>query len=236
MKISIITIVYNDYTGLKRTRRSVLEQIQKPFEHIVVDGKSPDNTLKALTFFEEKPEIVISEQDKGIYHAMNKGVRLASGDFVIFLNAGDTFFTNRTLKDLMSRTLDPKTVYFGNFFLIRPPHLGKTTEPRELTFFDSLPFNHQSCLTPLNLLIENPFDEQLRILGDLKFYKKLFQNKIPFVHLDIVIAKYTMDGISSIPSFHYLKEVWLLNRDSSLYKKILFSIKYAVKYVLHRLV
>ena len=234
MKISVVTIVYNDFFGLKLSRQSVLEQRKQPYEHIVVDGNSQDDTLSPLTYFDKEPEIVISEEDTGIYHAMNKGVKLASGDFVIFLNAGDTFFNNNFLQELSSFKLDTNVIYFGNCFLIRPNQPGKITQPRKLIFFDSLPFNHQSCLTPTRYLKEHQFDEALKILGDLKFYKKLFSDYVPFVHLNIVVAQYTMNGISSVPSLLYLKEVWMLNREQSFFRKLFFSVKYVSKYIFYK--
>ena len=89
MKLSIITVNYNNCSGLKRTLDSVLSQSCKEYEWVVIDGGSTDNTLTVLDLYSDIIDIKISEHDNGIYDAMNKGVKFASGRFIININAGD---------------------------------------------------------------------------------------------------------------------------------------------------
>jgi glycosyltransferase involved in cell wall biosynthesis len=90
--LSVITIVYNNARDIDRTLLSVLNQIYDGIEYIVVDGASNDGTLEIIKRYESRIAKLISEKDKGIYDAMNKGLALATGDYVIFMNSGDEFY------------------------------------------------------------------------------------------------------------------------------------------------
>ena len=90
MMISIITVVFNNKEGIKKTLHSLRNINSDEFQHIIIDGKSNDGTLDIIKKYEFTNKIVISESDKGIYHAMNKGISLATGNYIVFLNSGDT--------------------------------------------------------------------------------------------------------------------------------------------------
>lgn len=90
MLISIITINYNNSIGLADTIRSVISQIDANYEYIVIDGGSTDDSVKVIKQYEDKLSYWVSERDRGIYHAMNKGIEQATGDYCLFLNSGDT--------------------------------------------------------------------------------------------------------------------------------------------------
>jgi glycosyltransferase involved in cell wall biosynthesis len=104
MTFSIITVTYNAEKWIERTLESVASQTCKDFEYIVVDGKSTDRTLEIIDEIAGQARndgfIVVSEPDKGLYDAMNKGLRIATGDYVWFLNAGDTFYNENTLQEI----------------------------------------------------------------------------------------------------------------------------------------
>ena len=97
-KITIITVTYNAGIVLERTIQSIIEQRYENIEYIVVDGCSSDNTIKIIKEYEEYVNKWISEKDNGLYDAMNKGISLASGDWLFFMNAGDVFYCNNTLQ------------------------------------------------------------------------------------------------------------------------------------------
>ena len=94
-KLSIITINYNNLEGLKRTVESVINQTSKEFEYIVIDGGSNDGSGAYIESKSEHIDYWVSEPDKGIYNAMNKGIAKASGEYLLFLNSGDHLFSNR---------------------------------------------------------------------------------------------------------------------------------------------
>lgn len=97
-KISIITINYNDKIGLSKTINSVLNQSWQKFEFIVIDGGSNDGGLEVIEQFKDKIDYWVSEPDKGVYNAMNKGIKVAKGEYLIFMNSGDTFYDDQVLE------------------------------------------------------------------------------------------------------------------------------------------
>src|SRR5690606_9629851 len=101
-KISVITVTFNAASTLERTLKSVKEQTYPHLEHVIVDGKSKDNTVALIQQFAHERMIWLSEPDKGLYDAMNKAASMASGDYLCFLNAGDTFHTSNSIEKMMS--------------------------------------------------------------------------------------------------------------------------------------
>ena len=113
MKVSIITIAYNSSKTIAKTLRSVLDQNAKNIEHIIIDGKSSDNTLEICKKFPHLSKI-ISEKDKGVYDAFNKGLKFASGEIIGFLNSDDTFYNEESLQNIIN-AFDPYTdCIYGN--------------------------------------------------------------------------------------------------------------------------
>ena len=101
MKLSIITINYNNRDGLKRTLQSVENQNTRDFEHVIIDGASTDGSAEDIRkYAENKPNVIwVSEPDSGIYNAMNKGAKLASGEYLLFLNSGDDLYSSHVVQD-----------------------------------------------------------------------------------------------------------------------------------------
>ena len=111
MKISIITICYNNLQGLIQTAQSIAAQTIQDFEWIVVDGASSDGTIQYLQNSERKPDILISEPDKGIYDAMNKGMVAAHGEYQLYLNSGDYLYNNTIIEQVLSSPMNADVVY-----------------------------------------------------------------------------------------------------------------------------
>ncbi len=97
-KLSIITVNYNNLEGLKKTVKSVVDQTWSEFEYLIIDGGSTDGCLEYIKIKENEIDFWISEPDKGVYHAMNKGIQKATGEYVIFLNSGDHFYKKNVLQ------------------------------------------------------------------------------------------------------------------------------------------
>ena len=120
-KISVITICYNCRTDLEQTVNSVLAQTYANVEYIIVDGGSTDGTLAMMDKYRERITTFISERDNGIYDALNKGVKAATGEWIICMNAGDTFVADTTLAEIYSQQIPAeKTVLYSDFFLCQP--------------------------------------------------------------------------------------------------------------------
>ena len=145
-KISVITINYNDKVGLKKTIDSVVNQSFKDFEFIVIDGASTDGSVSVIE--ENKNQIAywVSEPDSGVYNAMNKGIKAATGDFVIFMNSGDCFYSNSVLEEVSSELTTDFDIYYGDNYKVSPNSKRFKTYPDKLqfSFFYSSCINHQS--------------------------------------------------------------------------------------------
>jgi len=203
-KLSIITINYNNRDGLERTIRSVVGQTFKDFEYIVIDGGSTDGSVDIIKKYSDRIDYWVSEPDKGIYNAMNKGVSKATGDYCNFLNSGDYFNRNDVLDRLnfngfAGDILVGVTQYFhceGDALVFEhldyPPQ--KITAKRMI--FSSI--GHQSSIIKTSLLRRNMYDETLKIVGDWKFFfQSLILHNCQYDITDIVISNFDSTGCSN---------------------------------------
>ena len=131
--LSIITVVYNRKVDIEKTLKSVTEQQFNDYEYIVIDANSTDGTKEFLQAHEEKIDILISEKDHGIYDAMNKGLRLAKGKFVTFMNAGDTFDNKYVLQHIFDRLPENTDAIYGDTLFVdaQDNSLGLMSEVRK---------------------------------------------------------------------------------------------------------
>ena len=113
-KISIITINYNEKVGFEKTIKSVLNQSYQDFEFIIIDGGSTDGSINVIEKYKDSISYWVSEPDKGVYNAMNKGIRASKGEFVIFMNGGDCFNNDLVLEEIAPMLNDEFDVYYGN--------------------------------------------------------------------------------------------------------------------------
>ena len=119
MKLSVVTVCYNAQDTLEKTIISVLNQNYENIEFIIIDGGSSDNTLAIITKYKDKIDYFISEEDKGIYHAMDKGIKASTGDVLYFLNSGDEFFDDSVVKKIMDAYKKTGTdIIFGDLYYI----------------------------------------------------------------------------------------------------------------------
>lgn len=200
MKYSIITVNYNNREGLRKTIESVIHQTYRDFEYIVIDGGSTDGSSDVLQEYNEHITYWVSEKDKGIYNGMNKGIAKATGDYLNFMNSGDCFYDENVLLRLAEKNLSQDIIvgrdYHYNaktqkgFATILPPRISM------LTFFiQTLP--HQSTFFKRELFNNCPYDENLRIVSDIKFYiQKLCIEGCGIELIDDIICRREPDGIS----------------------------------------
>lgn len=154
MKLTIITVNYNDACGLKRTLQSVKEQTSRDFEYLVIDGGSQDGSKDLLDEYDEIITYSISERDSGVFNAMNKGIGLAKGNYCLFLNAGDYFAANDVVEKVLP-TLDDTDFISGDTICISPS--GKKAlwkAPRILSVYviTRYSLSHQSTFIKTSLL------------------------------------------------------------------------------------
>lgn len=198
MKITIITINYNNLKGLQRTVPSVVSQTYTGYEYIVVDGGSTDGSKEYIAS-QERIDTWISEPDKGIYNAMNKAVKMAHGEYCLFMNSGDTFFSPQVLEQCVYQLKDYD--YFGGrSVFIDKDQAYPFIPPRNLSigFLLVNALNHQSVFSKTSILIKYPFNEHHGIISDWEqYFKAWYLHGYTYAPLDTFVAIYYMDGISS---------------------------------------
>ena len=225
--ISIITVCYNASTALKTTVLSVLSQDLADCEYIIVDGGSADGTCEYIeNVSKEFPLGVLrwrSQKDRGVYDAMNSGVALSSGRWIIFMNAGDVFFNMQTLsevKKLLSSIVDNDIgVFYGDTLMHYAWADVFQCDNEESNHNPVMPFIHQSAFVRRDLLIWIPFDLSYRIISDYDFFYKLRQRHIRFMHHSIVISKYdATQGLSATSPLQIeLERAKILGHDQSFF-------------------
>lgn len=186
-KITIVTICYNSEEFIADTIKSVLSQTYSNIEYFIIDGKSTDNTLKiAVTYKTDSRLKIISEKDKGIYDAMNKGISLASGDFIIFMNSGDKFYSSTIINDIFSAgyPCDSKIIY-GDVEMVYQNYKKKykSLPIKKLTY--RMVFSHQSVFVSTDLLRKYGFNLNYKIGADYDFFYRIYFNEPRYIFYNV---------------------------------------------------
>lgn len=171
--LSIITINFNNASGLRRTIDSLLSLRNEGFQWVFIDGGSTDGSLEIAQSFKVEGDELVSENDSGIYHAMNKGIKRSSGDVIMFLNSGDLLHDSiKTFNDI--GVMDNSDLYLYGF-MIR----GKIRLPRiNVWRFWSMPTSHQAILYSSRILRMYPFNETYKYAADFEHYLRINKLKL----------------------------------------------------------
>ena len=200
MKLSIITINYNNKAGLQKTIDSVIPQTYKDFEWIIMDGGSTDGSKELIEQYSQHITYWVSEPDNGIYHALNKGILQAKGDYLIFMNSGDTFYNADTIYNVFLdiEHIDADIIY-GNTIIDNKKTLekGYPTSNVSLSYLFVSPINHQSMFIKRELQIKFPYDEKYKYAADRKFLIMSVLAGATFHYINMFIAIYDFTGLSS---------------------------------------
>ena len=206
-QISIITVTFNNHDGLLKTLFSVRSQSYHLYEHIVIDGGSNDGTLKALETFNNSNLKWLSEPDNGIYHAMNKGIELSSGRWLLFLNAGDTLFDTNTLEKITSKLDVSYGIVFGQIELLFDKNHRKIKAiPPQISPFHLRFCNHQTAFIRNDLIKKLKYDENYKICGDSDFFARAYLAHEKFKNIEDTICCFDTQGVSSNLSLVTFKE------------------------------
>lgn len=204
-KLTIVTICYND-PNLRQTCDSIVHQTWQDFEWIVIDGGSNPDTQKIWDDYKYRIDTFISEKDKGIYNAMNKGIKLAHGEYINFMNAGDRFYKKTTLQQVFGYLQNDAGVIYGDYQIkkrIFPVIQKKYCHDKFFWIYSTI--NHQSAFIKRDLFQKyGLYDETYKILADREKFTKLYVSGISFKHIPECITKYNTSGISSQKSMHTL--------------------------------
>lgn len=198
-KFSIITINFNNKEGLRKTLDSVVCQTFTDYELIVIDGGSTDGGAALLEEYGKYITFGVSEPDKGVYNAQNKGVQHASGEYCIFMNSGDSFYSNDVLECVAKELKDGIDIAVGNTYFYKNESENRYAyAPEYITLWRVyIGINHQSAFIKRQLLLDNPYDETLKICADWKFWlQELVKNERSYQHLNIIVAQYDLNGVS----------------------------------------
>lgn len=201
---SIITVTYNAAETLPRTLASVKEQTCRRFEHLIIDGRSTDATLQIAADAGIEEMTIHSDKDNGIYDAMNKGLGMAQGDYVIFLNSGDSFHSSDTLEQIARTITDneyPGIVYGQTDIVdIEGHRLGERhlRAPRELTpdsFREGMVVCHQAFVALRR--ITSPFNLKYRLSADYEWCIRCLQHSHHNIYVDTVLIDYLNEGTTT---------------------------------------
>ena len=197
-RLSIITINFNNRDGLQRTIDSVVSQTFHDFEWIVIDGGSTDGSRELIERYADHFAYWVSEPDKGIYNAMNKGIDKAQGGYLLFLNSGDWLVDETALERCLSHKFDADVMY-GDCVFHYAGRESYNRYPSPLTF-ESLyrsSLAHCASFIKRETLAKERYNEEYKIVSDLEFWVKLALAGGSFCHLDEFVSVFDTTGISS---------------------------------------
>ena len=214
-KFSIITVTYNAGKVLEDTIQSVVFQTYRNVEYIIVDGGSTDNTLDVVHKYQERICKVISEPDKGLYDAMNKGIRMATGDYLCFLNAGDELHENETLQKIVY-TLKGKElphVIYGETAIVDEEghflHMRRLSTPEHLhwkSFKEGMLVCHQAFFARRELALANPYDLRYRFSADFDWCIRIMKQSKYLHNTHLTLIDYLNEGMTTQNHKASLKE------------------------------
>jgi glycosyltransferase involved in cell wall biosynthesis len=195
--ISIITVVYNGVSTLEQTILSVINQTYKNIEYIIIDGGSTDGTVDIIKKYEKHLAYWVSEPDKGIYDAMNKGIEKATGEWINFMNSGDWFYSKSVLTDVFNNkeNVHSDVIYGSVYSNINGKSNIIHVKPKKINSLKKkMPFCHQAAFTKSNIIPD--FDTMFKISADYDFFYKLYNKGYQFKEIDIDVAFYDGNGVS----------------------------------------
>lgn len=216
-QLSIITINFNDAAGLQKTIESVISQTFSDFEYIIIDGSSTDSSVNVIKQYENRITYWTSEPDKGVYNAMNKGILQAKGEYCLFLNSGDTLYSETVLEKVFNTNYSEEIIT-GNFLKQYPKKAivdkghayHRAKEGKSLTLFDFFISNipHQATFIKRKLFNQyGLYDENYKIVSDwLFFLKTIVLEGVKVKYVDTTIARFNMDGISNLNMTLHMQE------------------------------
>ena len=233
MLISIITVSYNSVSTIEQTIQSVLNQSYKNIEYIIIDGGSTDGTIDIIKKYESKLNYWISEPDKGIYDAMNKGIKLANGEYIGLINSDD-WYTPTAIENIVNEIQfigkENVDILCGNqiyYYNDKNNYIAKSDYTQ---LKDNMSIYHPTCFVKNDIYKKRLYSLKYKIAGDYDYFLWCYVNNYKFHYLDRIIANFRAGGISSIPSIKYLDSFYIWREHVGLFHAIkLFSKDFILK-------
>lgn len=259
---SIVTVVYNNAVYIKETMDSVINQGYRNIEYILIDGKSSDGTMEMIIDFiyscatitlenQEKERIYLeathniyptltfkflSEKDKGIYDAMNKGVALASKKWINFMNCGDRFYNLEVLQKVANKSIEHYDVVYGDTEIFYTDNCSYILCAKSNGHKFHHRFVHQSSFIKVHIMKKNPYDINFKIAGDTDFFTKIYNANYNFHKIELIISTFRLNGISSSFSWQMFYEDckigYRYNKLFPLYLSLVYVFFFIPKYIL----
>ncbi len=192
-KVTVVTVTYNAEDFLENTILSVINQNYKNVEYIIIDGGSTDDTVDIIKKYEDKISYWISEPDDGIYFAMNKAIEKATGKWINFMNAGDTFVDNTTVQQVIKKREKDADLIYGDHLNSKRKFFSVENKQNILR---SMPCCHQSLYVKTNLMKENPFNTFYSIAADYDFMLKMYKEGKKIQYIKEPLCVYLEEGFS----------------------------------------
>ncbi len=223
-KLSIITINYNNALGLQKTVESVISQRYLDMEYIIVDGGSTDNSIDIIKEYEAFIDKWVAEKDKGIYNALNKGIKMATGDYLLFLNSGDHFYNSDVLINNVHHINSKDLIVFDiHLYGLGYDYIHSHPDELQFSFLFEETFAHQSVFIKRSLFDKiGLYDETLKVVSDWKFFIYAIASGATYICIHNVLSTFYFGGISSTAegiSIRKAERENVLKNEFSLYYK-----------------
>jgi glycosyltransferase involved in cell wall biosynthesis len=226
---SIITVSLNAEKDIIRTIKGVIQQTCKDYEYIIIDGGSTDKTLEIINNYSSYVEKFISESDSGIYAAMNKGARLASGQYIYYMNAGDWFYDKHILK-MVKNKINANAgfdIYYGTINKVFNSYsiLSKTKYKKKNLLLGKIP-SHQAIFLKLSELAKlGYFDEKYKACADIDLMIRAYKKNLSSMELDLTISNFSYGGKSSNKKISYVETYEIIMQHFGFFWATLFKIR-----------
>ena len=235
--ITVITVVYNDVKHIEKTILSVVNQTYSNIEYIIIDGGSTDGTVDIIKKYADSIAYWVSEPDKGIYDAMNKGILHATGEWINFMNSGDLYVADDILCRMAEYLTHDVQILHGNIIRVyshaKVKSVGVTTDKPGLMDMFNNTFHHQACLIQVGLFKKiGLYALEYKLCADWKFFfDSVVLHHVQSKYVDVTVSLFKMDGASTNHSVSYIKEqesylrklygeeLFLLLRELEVYRK-----------------
>ncbi|WP_217512879.1 glycosyltransferase family 2 protein [Vibrio metschnikovii] len=210
--ITIVTVVYNGEAFLEDTILSVINQTYDNIEYIIIDGGSTDRTIDIIRKYEHAIDYWVSEKDQGIYDAMNKGITLATGDWINFMNGGDAFYNNTTLDHVFKKNdLSVFDIIYGNHQVVYPSGRKRLAKAGQLkNIWKGSQFCHQATFVKCKYHKKNKFNISTKIVADFEFFYSAWKADKNFIFIDVIVARFEAGGLSDVKRIDSILGHWIL--------------------------
>lgn len=210
--VSIVTVVYNGELFLEKTIQSVIHQTYDNVEYIIIDGASTDGTLDIIRKYEDAIDYWVSEKDMGIYDAMNKGIRLVMGQWINFMNGGDTFYETKSIKKVFDKQdFNSVDIIYGNHHVVYSSGRERIVKAGNLkNLWKGVQFCHQASFVKRHYHKIHNFNQCIKIAADFEFFYNAWKSNAIFKFTNASLVRIEAGGVSDVNRVNSILERWLL--------------------------